>query len=200
MTIVNGYTSRLTLKQRLGLADVADDPTIDSIVTAVSRMIDAECGTQFFVSPAQARTYTPNAAGELWIDDAAAIYSVGSDLDGDGVYEAAWLASDFQAWPPNARLVSPARPYMCLKRSPIGAQSFGTQPNGVQVVADWGFDVATPAVVAEACLLQCARLFRRKDAPFGVTGSAEMGQASVIPRLDPDVSRMLDFYKHRWGG
>jgi hypothetical protein len=47
-------------------------------------------------------------------------------------------------------------------------------------------------IVAEACLIQAARIFRRKDAIFGVTGSAEMGQQLVIPKLDPDVALMLD--------
>jgi hypothetical protein len=44
------------------------------------------------------------------------------------------------------------------------------------------------------------RLYKRKDAPFGVVGStsAEMGQLMVIPKLDPDVKFLLDAYKKQW--
>ncbi len=53
-----------------------------------------------------------------------------------------------------------------------------------------------PGPVIEACLIQAARIWKRKDAPFGVTGATEFGQASVIVRLDPDVRQLLSTY--RW--
>lgn len=52
-----------------------------------------------------------------------------------------------------------------------------------------------PANVVEASLIQAGRVFRRKDAPFGVVGSAEMGSGIVIARLDPDVRMMLDPFR-----
>ncbi|MDO8704075.1 MAG: phage head-tail connector protein [Sulfuricaulis sp.] len=52
-----------------------------------------------------------------------------------------------------------------------------------------------PQPVVEACMIQTSRIFRRKDAPFGITGSAEFGQATFIARLDPDVRTLLDVYR-----
>ncbi len=51
-----------------------------------------------------------------------------------------------------------------------------------------------PDPVREACLLQASRLFRRGDAPFGVTGSAEFGSMR-ISALDPDVRALLGEFR-----
>ena len=63
---------------------------------------------------------------------------------------------------------------------------------------DW-VKILETAVTPEACgfianqatLLQAARLFRRKDAIFGVVGGGELGQAVQIAKLDPDIVLML---------
>ncbi len=52
-----------------------------------------------------------------------------------------------------------------------------------------------PFDVTEAAMLLTARLWRRADAPFGVTGSAEVGQQMVISRMDPDVTTLLQPYR-----
>ena len=54
-------------------------------------------------------------------------------------------------------------------------------------------------LVNEAALLQCSRLFARRNAPFGVAGNAEMGTLLAIPKLDSDVAQMLDPLRW-WGG
>lgn len=52
-----------------------------------------------------------------------------------------------------------------------------------------------PGTIQEACLIQASRLFRRKDAPFGMVGSAEMGYSGTIARLDPDVRNLIDDFR-----
>jgi hypothetical protein len=66
-------------------------------------------------------------------------------------------------------------------------------PIGVKVTGKFGWQ-AVPSKVKTACLIQAERLFKRKDAPFGVIGSAEMGQLQVIPKLDPDFYILLEDY------
>ena len=46
-------------------------------------------------------------------------------------------------------------------------------------------------VVEQATLLQSVRLYKRKDAPFGVAGAGALGQVVAISDLDPDVRNML---------
>jgi hypothetical protein len=55
----------------------------------------------------------------------------------------------------------------------------------VRVMAKWGWP-AVPDVVVTACLIQAQRLYKRKDSPEGVIGSAEWGVVRVA-RIDPDV-------------
>ncbi len=52
-----------------------------------------------------------------------------------------------------------------------------------------------PDCVREATIIQTSRLWRRSDAPFGVTGSGEFGQGSLIARIDPDVKLLLQDVK-----
>jgi hypothetical protein len=52
-----------------------------------------------------------------------------------------------------------------------------------------------PEDVTEACAIQASRLFRRHEAPFGVTGAPDIGQTAVIARLDPDVKILLRDYR-----
>lgn len=47
-----------------------------------------------------------------------------------------------------------------------------------------------PDCVREATLIQTSRIWRRKEAPFGVTGSADFGTTNIV-RIDPDVKLLL---------
>lgn len=51
-----------------------------------------------------------------------------------------------------------------------------------------------PPPVVEATLIQTARVFRRKDTPFGVVGGSDLSFARNIPLLDPDVRMLLASY------
>ncbi len=51
-----------------------------------------------------------------------------------------------------------------------------------------------PGPIVEACIIQAARIFRRKDAPFGVVGTPEIGMVRIVS-LDPDVKQMIAPYK-----
>jgi hypothetical protein len=72
--------------------------------------------------------------------------------------------------------------------------------NGVaEVTALWGWD-AVPTTVKEATLLQASRLFKRRDAPFGVAGSPDLGsELRLLAKVDPDVAVMLSKYVRRTG-
>lgn len=50
-----------------------------------------------------------------------------------------------------------------------------------------------PGPVELACLIQASRWFKRKDAPFGIAGSPELGsELRLLSKLDPDVEVLLD--------
>lgn len=66
----------------------------------------------------------------------------------------------------------------------VNGSTAATHDNGAAI------QVYEYPVISEVALLQATRLFRRKDAPFGVVGVADFGSVR-ISRLDPDVREML---------
>lgn len=57
-----------------------------------------------------------------------------------------------------------------------------------------------PAGVNTATLIQAARFFKRRDSPYGVAGSPEMGsELRLQAKLDPDVYVMIKPYRAWWG-
>ena len=62
---------------------------------------------------------------------------------------------------------------------------------GVEIIGKFGYSSTTPANIEEACLLMAERLFKRKDAVFGITGSPEMGVLRQILRDDPEIKTLL---------
>ena len=197
MTITNGYCSLAELKERLwpiGVVDAQYDTLLDQVATAVSRLIDGYCGRRFY-AVTETNYFTRTTPYVVLVEDLLTVTTLKTDADGDRTYESTWAATDYDLEPYNAARLSPARPYTRIVTAPNGVYTFPNVRKGIEIAGSWGFSATTPPVVKEACLLQCVRLFMRKDAPFGVTGSAEMGHLSVIPKLDPDVKLLLDPFK-----
>jgi hypothetical protein len=57
----------------------------------------------------------------------------------------------------------------------------------------------TPAPVRQATLILAAKYWKRKDASFGVAGSAEFGSEVRILAGDLDAERLLAPYRTTWG-
>jgi hypothetical protein len=77
-----------------------------------------------------------------------------------------------------------------------------TQPTGeadeMTVTALWGWS-AVPSAIKQATLLQTNRLFVRRNAPFGVAGSPEMGsELRLLEKVDADVAVVLGPYVRWW--
>lgn len=191
MAITNGYTDLTTIKLRAGIpsAITTDDSTLEAVVTSVSRSIDQFCGTRFYVVPSEARVFTAHKATELLIDDCVVVTALATDGDGDRTYETTWAATDYDLTPFNATVKG--EPFWKIRVAPLGRYSFPTHEGGVKVTGSFGYASATPAVVSEACLIQSLRIFKRKDSPFGVAGSPEVGMLR-IPKLDVDVMMLLN--------
>jgi len=189
MPITNGYATLAELKARLNITDTADDAVLEAVITAASRSIDADTGRQFFATTAT-RYFTADSSYLVFIDDLLSITSLKADLDGDRVHEDTWSSSDYDLEPYNGASQSIQEPYTRIRLRPRSNKYFPTFRHGVEVVGSWGFAATAPAPVNEACLIQAARLFKRKDAPFGVLGTPELGVVR-LPKLDMDVRQLL---------
>lgn len=187
------YTSASTLKTALGITDSNDDTRLAAIVTAVSRTIDLFTNRQFgIVASAEARVYDPKSDGQsrVPIDDLANttnLVVVRAAKPGDTFDVTLTIDDDFELLPLNAAAMGV--PYTGLH--------FFTRPAGsprYKVTGNYGW-TTVPTAIAEAAFLQSLRLFKRKDAPFGVTGSPELGsELRLLERLDPDVAVLIRRY------
>lgn len=195
MTITNGYCTLANARGRLSITssgDTTDDTKIENIVMAVSRTIDNYTGRHFYVDAADAtRYFTAEWDDLLECGDLVSVTTVKTD-DGNRTYSTTWAATDYDLTPFDAD--DWGQPFTAIEVSPNGRYAFPVGlAKGVQVIGKWGWS-AVPTPIEEACLLQTERLFKRKDAIFGVMGASGMGQMIVIPKLDPDVELLLRGY------
>lgn len=187
--MANEYATLAQLKARLGIGDMADDSVLTEVLEAVSRQIDDHCHRRLYAA-AETRYYTASSPELVIVHDFVTVTTLKTDDDGDRVYETAWTATDYDPEPPNAAVLG--RPYYQIRAR--DTKSFTSEYRGVELTASFGYAATTPPVIREACLLQAARIFRRREVPFGILGLPEAGTATWIGQLDPDVRMMLQPY------
>ena len=195
MAIVNGYTTLAQLRAKLTIptADTADDTMLENIVEAVSRWIDAYTGRIFYTTGSETRVYTPTTPLLTITDDIASITSVKID-SGSRAYGTTLAATDYDTLPFNT--TAKVTPIIGLQITPNGTQRFyPTISKSVQVVGTFGVPASCTWLeqVREACEIQASRIYKRKDAPFGVIGTGALGQVSVVADLDADVKALLAY-------
>ncbi|MFM9643138.1 phage gp6-like head-tail connector protein [Streptomyces turgidiscabies] len=190
--MANEYTTAATLKLALNTSDTTRDSLLTAAIAAASRGIDKHCGRRFFLDAAvSVRTYNPEIrtvlyeTGELLIVDdiGSATGLVVETGDVGGTYSA---ITDYETWPENA--IARGLPITGLLRYSGTWGHRGT--SRVQVTAKWGWP-AVPDEITQATILQALRLYKRKDSPEGVLGSAEWG-AVRVGRVDPDVMTLIE--------
>lgn len=198
---------------RIPSDDTEDDAVLSLALGAAETAIKRSTGRSFESPTGAERAFTakkiadptPYATGPLTlyrysveIDDtftAAASVSVSYDPLGQGDFTADVAAGSFRMMPFNAPSLGKPYTSILFNRSitlPLDAGSVG-------VTADWGWS-AVPDTIVTATLLQAARYSKRRDAPFGVAGSPEVGNAlRLLAKLDPDVAVMVHDFKRYWG-
>lgn len=198
------YCSASELKAHLRITDAADDTAIGICITAASRAIDKACNRQFG-SAAQTRVYQwggeyANGRPAVAIDDLMTTTSLVVKLEqqDDGTYtNTLTYQTDFDLWPLNAAADGEPWTHILFRSAasvfPIGAYA------ELQVAGTFGW-TAVPTIVKEACLLQAARFFVRRDSQYGIAGSPEVGtELRLLERLDPDVAVALAPVRRWWG-
>lgn len=181
------------------VADVEADLPLALAINAASRAVDRATDRQFGVlSTAAARYYRPvwSEVHGKWlahIDDLMSIsgISVKADTNDDAVYET--TITDYRLWPLNA--ASDEQPWREIVFG--SGASLGTQEGSIEITALWGWS-AVPATVKNATLIQASRFYKRRDSPFGIAGSPELGnELRLLAKVDPDVAVMLMPFR-RW--
>jgi len=190
--VAHEYGSRAALKLRLNIeaGDDTADALLDSALSASARGIEKACGRRFWLDPTPvARVYRTagrvvcEAGGELLLvddigDTSGLVVETGSGTS--------WTAvTGYETSPDNA--LADGRPITGLLRT---SGSWGTAR--VRVTTRFGWP-AEPEDITEAALIQATRLYKRKDSPEGIIGSAEWGVRN-LSRRDPDVWALIEPY------
>lgn len=193
--MANEYASLATLKAHLNVetADSSRDALLNQALATASRGIDRACGRRFYLDAAPVqRVYNPRsrvareADGEvLLVDDIGSATGLVVET-GSG---SSWAAvAGYETAPDNA--LADSRPITGLLR-PNGIWTWQvTSTTRVRVTARFGWPTV-PDEIVQATLIQATRLYRRKDSPEGVTGSAEWGVVR-LSRRDPDVWNLIE--------
>ena len=190
--MANEYGTLAALKERLGIEadDTSRDAPLNSALAAASRGIDRATGRRFWrdADPVQ-RTYNPRGRsvresdGDLFLVDdignvAGLVVETGSGTSWSAV-------TDYETGPENA--IADGKPITGLLRT-LG--TWGLTTTRLRVTARFGWP-AVPDEVTEAALIQASRLYKRKDSPEGIIGSAEWGVRN-LSRRDPDVWALIE--------
>lgn len=168
--------------------DTLDDSVIGGKIAAASRSVDEHCHRQFGqVDTPQSRVFTAVRRGYgsmVIVDDIMDLTGVTVTANGTAVTPDRWTPRNATAdGVPYTRLWLP-RATTC-------------EVDGIEVTGLWGWS-AVPETVKEATLLQASRLLKRRDAPFGVAGSPDLGsEIRLLAKVDPDVAVMLHAFVRR---
>jgi hypothetical protein len=187
------YIGLNELKAALGVSvsDTTDDAALSLAIDAACEVVNNYCGRRFDLVSAT-RYYNVTDAGWLDVPDLVSITTLKTDEGYDGTFERTWATTDYHLTPYGA--LDMGSTYTRIIRSLDGDYFFPVGTRSVEIAGTFGYE-EVPAAVRQATLIQATRLFKRKDAPFGVIGSAEMGQLQVVPALDPDIKLLLAGYR-----
>ncbi len=178
--------------------DTVDDAELGLALTSASRAIDKACNRQFgnVDAVSTARTYTARWSpgwrryvveiDDIYNDDVVTVTSSGAAL------------TDFTLEPINAE--ADGIPYtMLVYGTATGIWSdfypFNFARNTIIVTSTrWGW-AAVPSAIKNATLIQASRFFKRRDSPFGIAGSPDLGnELRLLKQLDPDVAVLVQPY------
>ena len=195
--MADSYATTADLAARLGMdeATAAADAALVNAIAAASRAIDGQCGRSpgaFGISTSATRYFTPDESYCLTIDDLVTLTTLTSDADGDRVYEVTWATTDYDLEPFNA--AQTGEPYTKLVVTPAGRYGFPTVRKGVAITGLWGWP-SVPAAITEATIILTHRLYKRKDTPFGIAGTNELGMVTMMPKTDADVVGLIAPYR-----
>lgn len=191
------YVTSAELKTELGIADAVDNTWCASVVTAASRAVDRHCSgdrpRQFGLLDAPAtRYYTCTYRTELdaWvasIDDLMTDAGLLVEVDVETL-------TGHMLLPRNA--AADGKPWTRLRLAEGASYSWPSTDREIAVTATWGWS-AVPATVKTATMLQAMRFYARRDSPYGVAGSPDLGsEMRLLSKVDPDVGVMLtDFMR-----
>lgn len=192
---------------RIAEEDTVDDAEMQRALDTATSEINHMCSRTFEVADGlTTRYFLPwwdrrNGAWVLPIDDVQ---------DPTDLAVNAWTEDDtawttpVTGWQLRPLNVTQTRPYSSLllpsgsDYSPGSGWAAGENSAFLAVTARWGWG-AIPAPIVEACLIQADRVFKRRDAVFGVTSSPDGSENTRLTNtVDVDAQVALRGFVKYW--
>lgn len=189
MTWAPDYCTLAELKSYLKIDDTSDDVVLPVWITTASRAVDNYAGRQFgHTDVAETRTYNGVYDRHLgcWVVHIDDLYD---DDDLTIVGRQAQVITDYELGPANAD--KRGVPFERILLSAPGPYALDS--------SSWGW-ATVPAAAKTATMLQAARLAARRDSPYGIAGSPNEGNQTVLlyATLDPDLRTSLTPVRRQW--
>ncbi|MGA7271619.1 MAG: hypothetical protein WB239_11150 [Acidimicrobiia bacterium] len=203
---MSDLVTRAQLQDFLGIdvdaTDTVEGRNLDFAIAAASLAIQRACNRSFEVATGTptARIFTAEREGsgvEVEVDDfmtvTGLVVKYRTYLEDPNTFS--YTQSDAY-WTKPYNAASRSMPWTEIRFEPKTYLPLAEAQ--VQITADWGW-TAVPDTIKFACMLQAARFFKRKDAPFGILGAYDVGGGTrLFDRLDPDVMILCGNFKRRW--
>lgn len=199
------YATLAELRDWVGITrpeDTADDTKLTLALDVATALID-DYTDRYFTQDASVIVREYDAVDNRTVDVPTGISTttgliVATDDDNDGAYETTWSSSDYRLEPTNA--ADDGRPWSRIVA--VGSRLFPVGDHrkypAVRITAKGGW-TSVPVAVKQACLIQAAFIWGRKDSRFGVAGSPEFGnEMRVETALDRTAQVLLEPYRRRW--
>lgn len=192
MTWAPDYATVAQVKGWIRVPDAVDDTEIQAVVTAASRAIDHACGRQFGQSSSlEARTYEARYYDRRycrWLVETDDV----QDVTGLTMAYGAVAITGASFRPLNATVLG--MPYTRMLIPNASVSFSGASERAVTITARWGWS-SVPTAVLQAVKIQASRLLSRRDSPYGIAGSPDVGsEMRLLAKLDPDVEMLLSGY------
>lgn len=208
------YCTPQELRSQINKLSTASDIDLTSILSAAERTINGFCNRpDGFVSltTATARLYAGTGRAYMSIDECTSITLVEVKESATDSSYVSWAAGDWIPFSGDYKDPNFNRlPYTMLMIDPTGDQVVftggrytgqrGFPPEtdrsrgvpSVRVTAKWGYSVAVPADIKEACIMQASRWYKRLESAMADTlASGELGTLLYRQSLDPDIKMIL---------
>lgn len=223
----NAYATLSDVKQRLRIADTVDDGLLSELIEGASRTIDSRCGRKFWADPAPVTRFyrastdaaymallsNPFLERKSWsrfplpVGDLLSVTALETNDSGDRTSFVTWDPTlDYYLEPVNAAV--DMIPYSRIRPDPLsGRYWFPPWPQGVKVTGIWGYAFdwdgdgvpEAPEPIREATVLLTIRLYKRKDAPFGVVEAGAMEKMAIRLKEDQDIESLIAPYMYNVG-
>lgn len=190
MAITNGYITLAELKTWLGTTADTHNAQLETAIESASRWIDKKCNRYFWADDGATKYYNRLDMDIVITDDIRSITTLKTDEDGDRTYETTWAVTDYDLMPFQQQN---GWPYEYIERTPDGDNYFPKYNKSIQIVGNFGW-ASVPEDIKEACYIQASRYFLRKDSPWAVAGTTNLGEVRLIDKVDRDVMSLIESY------